>query len=752
MDIDPLFKIMHLQDTEKENREIVKRYKELLTVWSTNKTPEDIQRVKKAFSLALEAHKDMRRKSGEPYIYHPMEVAQIVAGEIGLGTTSIICALLHDVVEDTDYTLNDIKNQFGDKVARIIDGLTKIEEIFDHTNSSLQAENFKKILLTLSDDVRVILIKLADRLHNMRTLESMPREKQLRISSETIYLYAPLALRLGLYSIKNELEDLTLKYTEPDIYYTINEKLQQTQKERGNFVKSFLKPIEKDFEAQGISFVVETEIKSVYSIWEKMKSREIPFEEVHDSFAIRFIIEATPATEKVDCWRVYTILTDHYRPNVERLRDWISIPRANGYESLHATLMSKKGKWVEIQIRSQRMHEIAEKGYVALWKYKTSGKGESALEEWFSKIREMLQTDESNALDFLSDFKMNLFSDEIYVFTPKGEMIGMPNGSTILDFAYNIHTQIGNECIGAKVNHKLVPVNHHLKSGDQVEIITSKRQIPKEEWFSYVTTARAKHRIKNAIREYRKTYRDEGKDKLKKLFDQINLEFAGAKVQMLQQRVNIPSSIDLYYQVSQGTFGLKELKAAFPEGERGLFRYLSRTLFKGQKTLSDSIREKVMEKPESLVIGGEISAITYEISPCCNPIPGDDVIGFIHQNKPIEIHHTNCNKAINLMSTHANRIVKTKWRKKELISFLAGIKITAIDNIGFINELTNIISQKQKLNIRSFHLESSDGVTQCIVLIYLPDVGILNELINNLKKIKEIKKITRIKRLSDSSL
>ncbi len=743
---------MFIPEPEIENREIIRRYRSLLKAWNARKTPEDKELVRNAFNLAVEAHKGMRRKSGEPYVYHPLDVARIVAEDIGLGTTSIVCALLHDVVEDTDYTLQDIDTQFGPKIARIIDGLTKIEEIFDHSTTSIQAENFKKILLTLSDDVRVILIKLADRLHNMRTLDAMPQEKQLKIASETIYLYAPLALRLGLYKIKSELEDLALKYTEADIYNTISKRIESTRKQREKFVKNFSSPVMKDLKKKGINCNVEIEEKSVYSIWEKMKKHEIPFEEVMDVFAVRYVVKCKPEDEKVECWKVYSIVTDHYKPNIETLKDWISIPKVNGYEALHVTVMSSKGRWVDIQIRSVRMHEIAEKGYVALWQYKSSPSSESGLDEWLNKIRDVLKGDDSNALDFLSDFKMNLFSDEIFLFTPKGDMKTMPQDSTALDFAYNIHTQVGNESIGAKVNHKLVPLNHKLSSGDQVEIITSKKQVPREDWLDFVKTARAKSRIKEAIKEYRKQFKNEGKKVLEKFFNQVNVEFSGGNVQKLQQRVNIPSQIDLYYQASQGNIALRDVKNTFPDGEKSWLRYLTRPFSKSSKNLSETIQEKVREKPESLIIGGDLTKLNYETASCCNPIPGDDVMGFIDDKGNIKVHRTNCQEAIKLMSRFGNRIIKAKWRKDESISFLAGLRIHGIDHIGFINHLSEIISLEFKLNIRSFHLESSEGILNAVVLIYLPDAGILNKLIEKLKKVKEIKKVSRINRLSDSSL
>jgi GTP diphosphokinase / guanosine-3',5'-bis(diphosphate) 3'-diphosphatase len=741
---------MFESNPEIENQEIVRRYRQLLKAWNARKTEEDKEKVRQAYNLAVEAHKDMRRRSGEPYVYHPLDVARIVAEDIGLGTTSIVCALLHDVVEDTDYTLEDIRIQFGDKVAKIIDGLTKIEGIGDHTNSSIQAENFKKMLLTLSDDVRVILIKLADRLHNMRTLDAMPQDKQLKIASETNYIYAPLALRMGLYGIKSELEDLALKYTEPDIYLTILNKLIKAARENEKFVHDFAKPIRDNFKNKGITCLIETENKSVSSIWEKMKKHEIPFEEVLDVFSIKFVVDCAPEDEKVDCWRVYSAITDHYRPNVKTLRDWISIPKANGYEALHVDVMSKTGRWVDIQIRSVRMHEIAEKGFVALWKYKSSPNCESGLDEWLRKIRELLDSDDSDALDFLSDFKLNLFSDEIFVFTPLGEMKNLPNGSSALDFAYSIHSQVGNESIGAKVNHGLVPLNHVLKSGDQVEIITSKKQIPKDNWLDFVVTARAKSRIKDAIREYRKTFRDEGKSILDDYFMQCNIEFSSGNVQKLQQRISIVSQIDLFYNIAQGEITIKDVKSAFAEDDKGWLHYLTRPFTKSSKSIVDDIQEKIREKPESLIIGGDLTSLKYTIAECCSPIPGEDVVGFFDEKGKIIVHHTNCPEAIHLMSRYGNRIIKTKWRKEEKISFLAGLRINGIDHLGFINKVTEIISGQFKLNIRSFHLESSEGLIQAVVMVYVTDAQVLNKLIEELKRVKEFRKVTRIKRLTDS--
>ena len=726
-------------------------YRNLLRARQSISGKKDKKRIRKAFDLAVEAHKDMRRQSGEPYIFHPLEVAHIVTKEIGLGETSIICALLHDVVEDTDYTLDDIENLFGPKVTRIIDGLTKIKEIFDTPIASMQAENFRRLLLTLSDDVRVILIKLADRLHNMRTLDAMPQEKQLKIASETIFLFAPLAHRLGLFSIKSELEDLALKYTEPDIYVTIKSKLEASAKERKTFINKFVYPIKKTLAEQDFKYSIEGRLKSIYSIWKKMKQKEIPFEEVYDLFAVRVVIDTPFDAEKVDCWKVYSIVTDYYSPKQNRLRDWISTPKTNGYESLHTTVMSYSGKWVEVQIRTKRMDEVAEKGYAAHWKYKGSSASENAVDQWLVKITEMLQSPESDALDFLDEFKLNLFSDEIFVFTPKGDLKTIPANSTALDFAYNIHTEVGNQCIGAKVNHKLVALSFILSNGDQVEIITSKKQKPKEDWMNFVATAKARSRIKEAVKEEKKKFHDEGKAKLEGYFKHLGMEFTKSRIYRLQKYFNIQSAIDLYYKIATDEIGAKELKDCFSELDRGGFlSLLTRPFYRprnnGKVTLSETIQEKINKMPDSLMIKG--NKFETKIAPCCNPIPGDDVIGFMVTNDEMDIHRTNCQDAIQLMSKYGNRIVKAKWKNKESIGFLTGLKITGIDKKGLINEIINVISEQLDLNIRSFHLESHDGMSSSVVMLYVQDTSALNGLIVKLKKLDSIKKVIRINRMN----
>lgn len=735
-------------DTQKEKKEILNRYRNLLRVCKPRSTKEDKLLIRKAFNLALEAHKDMRRKSGEPYIYHPIEVAYIAANEIGLGTTSIICALLHDVVEDTDYNLEDIKGLFGDKVAKIIDGLTKISGIFDTKTESLQAENFRKMLLTLSDDVRVILIKFADRLHNMRTLESLPVEKQLKIASETSFLYAPLAHRLGLYPIKTELEDLAFKHLEPEIYKTISLMLKESEPERKKFITKFIAPIKKDLLERNIENTIIARTKSIYSIWEKMRKKEVPFEEVFDLFAIRIIVKVPPAKEKSACFNVYSLVTDHYRPNKDRFRDWISIPKANGYEAIHTTVMSVTGKWVEVQIRSERMDEIAEKGYAAHWKYKDGIITEGGIDEWLAKIRELLQSPESNALDFIEDFKLNLFADEIYVFTPKGDLKTMPIKSTALDFAYNIHSQLGNNCIGAKVNHKLVPLDYPLKSGDQIEVITSEKQSPKEDWMNYVTTAKAKSHIKSHIKEERKIRATDGKTQLKAIFDDLHIEFNTSNLNKFLHFTNQVSPANLYIETANQNIGLKDVKNCFIEKESNWFRYLK---FPFTKSRHAEIKKEIdqgdtesKEKPKTLMLGSRIDKINYTIAVCCNPIPGDDVIGLVEKNGEITVHRTNCSNAISFMSKYGNKLVKSKWINNESLQFLAGITLKGFDRMGITREITNIISKQFNINIRSLSLESNSGIFEGIITVYIHNTDQLKILIDSLKEVNGIEKINRI--------
>ena len=725
-------------DIEQEKKEILKRYRGLLRASKRRLEKGDKLLIRKAFDIALEAHKDMRRKSGEPYIYHPIAVAVIAAEEIGLGTTSVVCALLHDVVEDTDMSLEDIRGLFGDRVTKIIDGLTKISGVFDQT-SSLQAENFRKMLLTLSDDVRVILIKLADRLHNMRTLDSMIREKQLKIASETLYLYAPLAHRLGLNAIKTEMEDLGLKYTEPDVFESITKKLKDTQPERTRFINKFIVPIKHEFEEQGLKFKIIGRPKSIYSIWNKMKKKNVRFEEVYDLFAIRAILKTTIENEKSDCWRAYSIITDFYHPNPDRLRDWISTPKANGYESLHTTVMGPMGRWVEVQIRTERMDDLAEKGYAAHWKYKESGI-ETQLDEWIRRIRELLESPEDNAMDFIDDFKLNLFAEEIFVFTPKGEMKSLPANATALDFAFDIHTKVGEKCIGAKVNHKLVPLSYKLKSGDQAEIITSNKQTVKEDWLQYVVTARAKSKIKNALKEEKRKIAIDGKEILERKCNHIKLDFTTKNINALVNYYKLPSSQELYYRVAKGNIDLKMLKNFSKNIDK---QHLLPLVKKTENTLEQLVTN-ARGKSDMLVLGENMQKIDYKLSPCCTPIPGDDVFGFITVGEGIKIHRVNCPNAIQLMSNYAYRIVKAKWTSQELISFLAGIKITGIDEVGIVNNITKIISNELNVNMRSISFDSNDGTFEGTVMAFVHDTTHLTALIKKLSKVNGVLQVTRI--------
>ncbi len=728
-------------DIEAEKKEILKRYRALLRACRRTLEKGDKLLIRKAFDIALEAHKDMRRKSGEPYIYHPIAVALICAEEIGLGTTSVVCALLHDVVEDTDLTLDDIRGLFGEKEAKIIDGLTKISGVFDQ-GSSLQAENFRKMLLTLSDDVRVILIKLADRLHNMRTLESMKREKQLKIASETLYLYAPLAHRLGLNAIKTELEDLGLKFTEPEVYNDIQQKLKEGEPERKKFITKFIIPIKEILEEQGLKANIIGRPKSIYSINNKIKTKGVSFEEIFDLFAIRIIIDTPQEKEKADCWRVYSIVTDFYHPSPERLRDWISTPKANGYESLHATVMGPEGKWVEVQIRTMRMDELAEKGYAAHWKYKDSA-NETQLDDWIRKIREMLENPQENALEFLDDFKLNLFAEEIFAFTPKGEMKTLPINATALDFAFEIHTKVGEKCIGAKVNHKLVPLSYKLKSGDQIEILTSSKQTPKEDWLSFVVTAKAKAKIKNALKENRKKIAEDGRELLERKFNHLKIDFTVPNINELVTYFKLPSSQELFYRIAVGNIELKHLKDFRQEQGKITHKLGNTKKIDSGKTLEQLVTA-ARGKSDLLVIGENLQKIDYKLSPCCNPISGDDVFGFITINEGIKIHRVNCPNAVALLSNYAYRVVKAKWTSQELISFLAGIKISGIDEVGLVNNITKIISNELNVNMRSISFDTNDGTFEGTVMVFVQDTNHLTELMKKLKKVNGVLSVTRL--------
>ena len=729
---------MHKIDVEAEKKEIQKRYRALLKACKPTMEKGDKRQIRLAFEMSVEAHKNMRRKSGEPYIYHPIAVAQIAAEEIGLGTTSIVCALLHDVVEDTNISLDDIEREFGKKVANIIDGLTKISGVFDQT-SSIQAENFRKMLLTLADDVRVILIKLADRLHNMRTLNSMPRDKQLKISSETIYLYAPLAHRLGLYAIKSELEDLSMKYTESTTYKFIANKLNETKVERSKFIKEFIAPIKEQLKKQGLESEILGRPKSIHSIWEKMKTKGIPFEEVYDLFAIRIILESSFENEKADCWKAYSIVTDKYIPNPDRLRDWISSPKGNGYESLHTTVMGPNGKWVEVQIRSRRMNEIAEKGFAAHWKYKEQT-NENGLDQWIQKVRDVLSSTEANALDFLDDFKMNLFSDEIFIFTPKGDLMKLPFGATALDFAFEIHSDLGSKCIGAKVNHKLVPLSHKLQNGDQVEVISSDKQKPKEDWLNFVITSKAKSKIKSVIKEQKIKIAEDGKEILNRKLKSLKIANTTRNINKITLFLGYQSNLDLYYHVASGKVDMKELR----EYQLANKKHNERSPTKIDKDGLELYMKQIKSKDSDiLVIGEDLHKIDYKLAPCCNPIPGDDVFGFVTINEGIKIHRTNCPNAIKLMSNFGYRIVKAKWTGQKEIAFLTGIRLTGTDDVGVVNNITKVVSNDFKVNMRSITVDSDDGIFEGTLMVYVNDTSHLDNLIKKLKLVNGVINVSR---------
>ena len=732
-------------DLELERKEILNRYKGLLRDCKNKTDAEDKKMIRKAFNLAVDAHKEMRRKSGEPYIYHPIDVARIAAKEIGLGCTSIVCSLLHDVVEDTEYTLEDIERQFGNKVARIIDGLTKISDVYDQ-NVSMQAENFRKMLLTLSDDVRVILIKLADRLHNMRTLESMPKHKQLKIASETLYLYAPLAHRLGLYAMKTELEDLGLKFTKSEVYKAIAEKLAETKRGRLRYIGKFIVPIREEMEKQNFNFSIKGRPKSIFSIRNKMLKQEVDFEEVYDKFAIRIIVDSKPENEKADCWRIYSIVTDFYKPSPDRLRDWISTPKSNGYEALHTTVMGPNGKWVEVQIRTVRMDEIAEKGYAAHWKYKQQGDKDNSLDEWINRIREMLENPDSNALDFVDDFKMNLFSDEIFVFTPAGDLKTLPINATPLDFAFEIHTQVGSKCLGSKVNGKLVPLSYSLKSGDQVEIITSNKQKPKEDWLSFVKTSRAKSKIKNALKEEKKRIGKEGKEILQRKLKHIKIPFNNKTETDLIRFFHLKTSLDLYYQFGAGMLTNKDIRSFATKRDNGWYGYIKNKISgnNNPKNPKSVNIEAESTKDHIVLFGVEKQQLEYKLAKCCSPISGDDIFGFTTINEGIKVHSNNCPNAIQLHSRYAYRILNAQWTNKDNIHFKTKLHLSGIDQLGLINNVTRIISNQLNVNIDSINISTKDGVFEGYIAVNVFSKIHLSNLINKLQKIDGINNVERL--------
>jgi GTP diphosphokinase / guanosine-3',5'-bis(diphosphate) 3'-diphosphatase len=709
--------------------------------------------IRKAFKIAYNAHKGAVRMSGEPYILHPLAVAKIVTQEMGLGVKAIVSALLHDVVEDTEFTLEDIENHFGPKIASIIDGLTKISGVFDK-NSSLQAENFRKMLLTLSEDVRVILIKLADRLHNMRTLGSLPVAKQMKISAETLYLYAPLAHRMGFYSIKNELEDLSLKHRYPKIFQELSDKIKSQEKSHQEFIQEFSKPIKEQLEHNGIPYDISGRYKSIYSIWHKMQSKNIPFEEVYDLMAIRIVFDPLPGIpEKTQCWNIYSMITDIYMPKPERIRDWVSTPKANGYEALHATVMGPKGNWVEVQIRSRRMDDIAERGFAAHWKYKTDSSHESELDKWLKRIRELLSNTNSDALEFLDDFKLNLFASEIFIFTPKGDTKTLPVNSTVLDFAYEIHTEIGHKAIGAKVNHKLVSLNHVLKSGDQVEIITSDNYRSRLEWLDDVKTIKAKSAIKDALKAENKNRIEKGKKLLEDKLSDLKLRPNARIIQKLLPAYDVSNKDEFYSKVGTGIIQLEDLEQVLKKNTKSKWvNYWSLQLGKasliGKKnsTVNHSAPKTSFKTPILLRENVHDATTDYATAQCCNPIPGDNVIGFCEpeNQENITIHQAKCPTAIKLLSSHSELLVPVKWTTHKLLSFLVKVAINGYDRFGMYNDITTVISKELNVNIRSINLSSHDGIWEGTIDLYVHDAKDLNNLLMSLSKIKGVDAVKRV--------
>jgi GTP diphosphokinase / guanosine-3',5'-bis(diphosphate) 3'-diphosphatase len=743
MDMETVAAIPKYNLTEDQEKKLILReYRALLRSLKTKLKLGDKELIRSAFEMAAEAHKTMRRKSGEPYILHPLAVARICSEEIGLGVRSTICAMLHDTVEDTDITLEDIEREFGGEIARIVDGLTKISNVVD-VNASRQAENFKKILLTLTDDPRVILIKLADRLHNMRTLDSMKREKQLKIASETVYVYAPLAHRMGLYTIKTELEDLAMKYLEPEEYREIARKLSETKRERSRYINEFIKPLKDKLDrAGGFDFEIYGRPKSIHSIWNKMRKKGVAFEEVYDLFAIRVILNSLPEKEKEDCWKVYSMITDEYNPSPERLRDWLSNPKSNGYEALHTTVMGPQGKWVEVQIRSKRMNEIAEKGLAAHWKYKEGAADESRFDKWFQQIREVLNTEDNDSVDFLQDFKTSFLADEIYVYTPKGDVKMLPVGSTALDFAFSIHSAIGTQCIGAKVNHKLVPLSHKLRSGDQVEIITSSKQKPNEDWLGIVVTAKARTKIKDSLKEEKRKIADEGKYTVQRRLENFGAGYNQHNIDVLTTFYKLASSLDFFYQVAVRNIDLKELKEFQVLGDRLEPPKPVKPVVENRP--GETSAPAVPRKDTELIIFGESSdRIVYTLANCCKPIPGDDVFGFVSVGKGLTVHRTNCPNAAKLMANYGHRVVKTKWAKNKEISFLTGVRIVGMDDVGVINKITNLISGELKLNINALTIEAKEGLFEGNIRVYVHDKEELEELASRLMQLNGIHTVVR---------
>src|SRR6478609_6455980 len=725
-------------DIDKENKAIAQEYKELLRISYQTLTTEDKKVIRKAFDVAVDAHSEQRRKSGEAYIFHPIAVAKIVASDIGLGATSIAAALMHDVVEDTPITVKDIDKMFGPKIAQLVEGLTKISLVQKDLNVSMQAENFRRMLLTLNHDVRVILIKIADRLHNMLTMDSMEDHKQVKLASETLYIYAPLAHRLGLYKIKNKLEDLGLKYTEPERYNNIVSKIRETKEEQDLYIKDISEVLQKALDEEKIDYIIKGRPKSIYSINRKMLAQNVTFDEVYDKFALRIVYKSNPHDEKFLAWKIYSIVTDHYRPSPSRLRDWISSPKSTGYEALHITVMGPKGRWVEVQVRSERMDEIAEKGYAAHYKYKQGATEESGLDVWLNLLKEALENSETNAVDFVEDFKMNLYAKEIFVFTPKGEIKSLPKGATSLDFAFSIHSEIGIKTRGTRVNGKLVPLNYELKSGDQVEVITSPHQKPTINWLDYVTTARAKNKIRSVLNEDIKKIAEDGKELLTRKLKHLKVSLNEQTTNELVNFFRLKTSLDLFYRVGVGSIDNQQLKDFAAQKSNTLINFFKNKIKRSHSTADEDIHKQVISSNyDMLVFGKTQDKLDYKISTCCNPIPGDEVFGFVTINDGIKIHKKDCPNAISLQSNYAYRIMQAKWIDSTQQDFKATINIMGMDTLGLTNELTKVISNNMNVNIQSISLNGDAGIFKGQVSVIVPNITILKKLMDNIKKLTE---------------
>jgi len=729
-------------DQEKENKEIAKQYKELLRISYQTLSDSDKKMIRLAFDMAVEAHSDQRRKSGEAYIFHPISVAKIVANQIGLDATSICAALLHDVVEDTRYSLQDIERLLGVTVAKIVHGLTKISRLKKDKNISLQAENFRKMLLTLNDDVRVIIIKIADRLHNMQTMDAMPEYKQVKIASETLYIYAPLAHRIGLYNVKTELEDFSLKYTEPQRFQSIKDKIEETKESQEAYIKSFSKFLTQELSKERFKFEIKGRSKSIYSIHRKMQTQNVPFEKIYDKFALRIIYKANRNNEKFLAWKIYSIVTDHFTPNPTRLRDWISAPKSTGYEALHITVMGPSNKWIEIQIRSERMHEIAEKGYAAHYKYKQGDQKDIGIESWLNRLQEVLENNTGNAVDFVEDFKLNLYAKEIFVFTPKGDLKSLPQGATALDFAFFIHSEIGIKTRGVRVNDKLVPLSKVLKSGDQIEIITSDHIKPSSNWLDFVVTSRARSIIKSSINEEKKAHAEEGKEILRRKLKPLKISLNGKTTQQMLHYFKFENSQDLFYRVGIGTLDNKKLKEFSNEYHNTLLNFFKRRVRKNKPQIR-SEEDKITEKFDKLVFGKEKEPLAHSFASCCHPIPGDAVFGFITVNEGIKVHHKECPNALSLQSNFAYRIIPAKWVDSSAEQYNAILKLSGIDKKGLVNEVTRMISNNTSVNINKINFDTEDSFFTGLIHVSVPNKNTLNKLVNTLSRVNGIDKIVR---------